>query len=157
MYFCVNSCFRCRVKKVDFLSTAHAPARTTAAHRQAVEDEVAGKNTGGRPVVTWHPQTKEMVPGPASKFYESGRKRAGCHQVYNAFWAIQGFCIYQMCMRDPMHQMDKGVIVQLLKAILHLYYEQVEVVIGQAGLAAKKLTARLTAALGSRADSYGRK
>ena len=34
------------------LSTAHAPARTTAAHRQAVEDEVAGKNTGGRPVVT---------------------------------------------------------------------------------------------------------
>jgi hypothetical protein len=47
--------------------------------------------------------------------------------------------------------------VQLLKAILHLYYEQVEVVIGQAGLAAKKLTARLTAALGSRADSYGRK
>ena len=36
-------------------------------------------------------------------------------------------------MRDPMHQMDKGVIVQLLKAILHLYYEQVESVMGEAG------------------------
>ena len=139
------------------MSTVHAELRTTTAHRQAVDDEVAGKHTGGRPVVTWHPQTKEMVPGPASMYYESGRKRAGCHLVYNAFWAIQGFCIYQMCMRDPMHQMDKGVIVQLLKAILRLYYEQVESVIGEAGLAAKKLTARLKAALGSRTDSAGRK
>ena len=142
---------------MDFLSTDNAPARTTTAHRQAVDDEVAGNNTGGRPVVTWHPQTKEMVPGPASKYYESGRKRAGCHLVFNAFWAIQVFCIYQMCMRDPMHQMDKGVIVQLLKAILHLYHEQVESVMGQAGLAAKKMTARLSAALGSRTDSAGRK
>jgi len=141
---------------MDFLSTVHAQARTTTAHRQAVDAEVAGNSTNGRPVVTWHPQTKEMVPGPASRFYESGRKRAGCHLVYNAFWAIQGFCIYQMCMRDPMHQMDKGVIVQLLKAILHLYYEQVESVMGEAGLAAKKLTTRLSAALGSRTDSAGR-
>jgi len=142
---------------MDFLSTDNAPARTTTAHRQAVDAEVAGNSTNGRPVVTWHPQTKEMVPGPASKYYESGRKRAGCHLVFNAFWAIQGFCIYQMCMRDPMHQMDKGVIVQLLKAILHLYHEQVESVMGQAGLAAKKMTARLSAALGSRTDSAGRK
>ena len=138
---------------MDFLSTDNAPARTTTAHRQAVDDEVAGNNTGGRPAVTW----QEIVPGPASKYYESGRKRAGCHLVFNAFWAIQGFCIYQMCMRDPMHQMDKGVIVQLLKAILHLYHEQVESVMGQAGLAAKKMTARLSAALGSRTDSAGRK
>jgi len=122
-----------------------------------VEDEVAGNYTGGRPVVTWHPQTKEMVPGPASRFYQSSRLRAGCHLVYNAFWAIQGFCIYQMCMRDPMHQVDKGVIVQLLKSILRLYSEQVESVLGKAGLAAKKLTARLTAALGSRTDKAGRK
>ena len=62
-----------------------------------------------------------------------------------------------MCMRDPMHQMDKGVIVQLLKAILQLYYEKVELVIGKTGLASKKLTARLSAALGSRTDSVGRK
>ena len=129
---------------MDFLSTVHAQARNTTAHRQAVDAEVAaGNSTNGRPVVTWHPQTKEMVPGPASKYYESGRKRAGCHLLFNAFWAIQGFCIYQMCMRDPMHQMDKGVIVQLLKAILHLYYEQVESVMGEAGLAAKTLTTRL--------------
>jgi len=60
-------------------------------------------------------------------------------------------------MRDPMHQVDKGVIVQLLKSILRLYSEQVESVLGKAGLAAKKLTARLTAALGSRTDKAGRK
>ena len=58
-------------------------------------------------------------------------------------------------MRDPMHQVDKGVIVQLLKSILRLYSEQVESVLGKAGLAAKKLTARLTAALGSRTDKAG--
>ena len=57
-----------------------------------------------------------------------------------------------MCMLDPMHQVDKEVIVQLLKSILRLYSEQVESVLGKAGLAAKKLTARLTAALGSRTD-----
>ena len=134
------------------MSTADAQARTTAAHRQAVEDEVAGNYTGGRPVVTWHPQTKEMVPGPASRYYNSSRLRAGCHLVYNAFWAIQGFCIYQLCMLDPMHQVEKGVI-----AILRLYSEQVESVLGKAGLAAKKLTSRLTAALGSRTDKAGRK
>jgi len=139
------------------LSTADAQERTTASHRRAVEDEVAGKNTRDSPVVTWHPQTKEMVPGPAVRYYNSSRLRAGCHLVYNAFWAIQGFCIYQMCMRDPMHQVDKGVIVQLLKSILRLYSEQVESVLGKAGLAAKKLTARLTAALGSRTDKAGRK
>ena len=59
--------------------------------------------------------------------------------------------------QEKVFVLDKGVIVQLLKAILHLYHEQVESVMGQAGLAAKKMTARLSAALGSRTDSAGRK
>ena len=62
-----------------------------------------------------------------------------------------------MCTRDPMHQIDKGVIVTLLKAILRLYAEQIESVMNNAGSAAKKLTERLIKALGARTDAAGRR
>ena len=84
--------------------------------------------------------------GASLTYYNSSRLRAGCHLVYNTFWAIQGFFIYQMCMWDPMHQVDNAVIVQHVKSIVRLFSEQVESVLGKAGLASKNMTARLTAA-----------
>ena len=56
-----------------------------------------------------------------------------------------------------MHQIDKGVIVTLLKAILLLYFEQIESVMNNARSAAKKLTERLNKALGARTDAAGRR
>ena len=131
-----------------------APARETQDMKQAVLDQAAGN---GRRVVNWDEETKKMTPGPSSGSYEASRKKAGCHLIWNAFWAINGFCIYQMCMRDPMHQIDKGVIVTLLKAILRLYFEQIDSVMNCAGSAAKKLTERLIKALGARTDAAGRR
>ena len=48
---------------------------------------------------------------------------AGARFLFNTFWLIQHFCVNLMYMRDPMHQIDSGIIVTFLKAILHQYRE----------------------------------
>ena len=47
-----------------------------------------------------------------------------------------------------MHQIDSGVIISFLKAILRKFRECVEISLGIAGAAAKKLTQRLCRLLG---------
>jgi hypothetical protein len=44
-----------------------------------------------------------------------------------------------MLLRDPMHQIDLGAIVHLIRAILRKFKECVEVALEKVGLAAKKL------------------
>ncbi len=46
--------------------------------------------------------------GPNTANYEVFRAHAGAHLVFNAFWKIQHFCVHQMLMRDPIHQIDFG-------------------------------------------------
>ena len=53
-----------------------------------------------------------------------------------------------MYMRDTMHQIDSGVIISFLKAILRKFRECVELPLGIAGAAAKKFTNRLQACMG---------
>ena len=60
-----------------------------------------------------------------------------------------------MYMRDPMHQIDSGVIVSFLKAILRKFRECVEIPLGIAGAAAKKLTQRLCRLLGKEKIASG--
>ena len=45
-----------------------------------------------------------------------------------------------MYMRDPMHQIDNGIIISFLKAILRKYRECVESTMDKIGLAAKEPT-----------------
>ena len=80
---------------------------------------------------------------PGAIHYESQRKKAGAHLFFNAFWLIPHFCVHLMYMRDPMHQIDNGIIITFLKAILRKYRECVESILDQIGLAATKLTSRL--------------
>ena len=122
--------------------------------KQAVLDKAAGN---GSLVVDWDAETKKMTQGQSSGSYEFALKKAGCHPIWNAFWIINGLCIFQMCMRDPIHEIDKGVLLTLLKTILRLYAEQIELVMSSAGSAAKKLTERLNKAFGSRTDAAGRR
>ncbi len=42
-----------------------------------------------------------------------------------------------MLMRDPMHQIDLGVIVHLIRAVLRKFKECVEIALDKVGLAAK--------------------
>ena len=87
--------------------------------------------------------------------YESQRKAAGAHLGFNAFWLIPHFCINMMYMRDTMHQIDHGVIISFLKAILRKYLECVETPLRCLGAAAAKLTARLTLLVGKRNSTSG--
>jgi hypothetical protein len=48
-----------------------------------------------------------------------------------------------MLMRDPMHQIDLGVILHLIRAILRKFKEVVEDVLRKPGLAASKMSARV--------------
>ncbi len=47
-----------------------------------------------------------------------------------------------MLMRDPMHQIDLGAIVYLIRAILRKFKECVEIALDKVGLAAKKIRQR---------------
>ena len=58
-------------------------------------------------------------------------------------------------MRDTMHQIDSGVIISFLKAILRKFRECVEIPLGIAGAAAKKLTNRLRRLLGKERTASG--
>jgi hypothetical protein len=90
-----------------------------------------------------------------ARFYESQRKKAGAHLFFNAFWLIPHFCINLMYMRDTMHQIDSGVIISFLKAILRKFRECVEIPLRIAGAAAGKLTSRLRMLLGREKTASG--
>ena len=60
-----------------------------------------------------------------------------------------------MYMRDTMHQIDNGVIISFLKAILRKFKECVEIPLKLAGAAAKKLTKRLRMLLGKEKTASG--
>ena len=92
-----------------------------------------------------------------AKHYESERKRAGAHLCFNAFWLIPHFCVNLMYWRDPMHQIDTGVIITFFKAILRKYFECVESFLKQPGLAAAKITSRLRLLLRKHTSSTGHK
>jgi hypothetical protein len=60
-----------------------------------------------------------------------------------------------MYMLDTMHQIDSGVIISFLKAILRKFRECVELPLGIAGAAADKLTNRLRKLLGRQKTASG--
>ena len=111
----------------------------------------------GEPVVDWGEAPHHVhSPGPNAANYERFRESAGAHLVFNAFWKIQHFCVHQMLMRDPMHQIDLGAIVHLIRAILRKFHECVEIALDQSGLAAKRLGQRLRLMLAQRNGSDSR-
>ncbi len=59
------------------------------------------------------------------------------------------FCVHQMLMKDSMYQIDLGVIVRLITAILKKYWECVLQYLadGKEGLVAQKLEQRFRAVL----------
>ena len=74
------------------------------------------------PVVEMGSDGKDSRPGPDSKSYERGRAKAGgFHLLFNAFWLVSTFCIFQMYMRDSLHQVDHGIILHVCRGILRLY------------------------------------
>jgi hypothetical protein len=116
------------------------------------------RGMGPGAVVQWNQDGSHVRPGPESSHYEAARGECGAHLLFNAFWTVANCCVHQLLMKDSMHQIDLGVIVRLIMAILRKYWEDVLQWLGDefAGLAAKKLQQRLCKVLERRTDQDGR-
>ena len=90
--------------------------------RKTVKTASAGIPGAGRPVVEFSNDGRTHTEGPAGRHYEQERSRAGCHLFFNAFWLVSNFCLFQMYMRDSLHQIDHGVIIHVLRGILRFFY-----------------------------------
>ena len=153
-------CHRCSVERADFLETIkRAPQKTTVQMRKRILSAAGGGHLTGRAkdqAVVELDEDGRRRAGPQFRSYDSSRQLAGGHLVRNAFWAVHGFCAYQMFMRDPMHQIDHGVIIFLFRAILWRYAETVEKQLRlPVGTAGRKLTQRLNMVLGKRRGEQG--
>ena len=141
--------------------------KTTSDKRAAVTAAATGdglRNIGLRgmgpgDVVQWNEDGSCVRPGPESIHYEAARAECGAHLLFNAFWAVANCCVHQLLMRDSMHQIDLGVIIRLIMAILRKYWECVLQFFeeGKEGLAAKKLSERLQKVLGRRTGQDGQR
>jgi hypothetical protein len=131
--------------------------KTTKERRSEITAAATGdglRNLGmqrmlGGDVVQWNEDGSCVRPGPQSKHYEAARSECSAHLLFNAFWSVLHCCVHQLLMKDPLHQIDLGVICRLIMAILKKYWECVLQFLpeGSEGLAAKKLQERLCAVL----------
>ena len=171
------NCHRCTVCRGHFLSGDHYPAKSTLKRKSEITSVAGGagiiypvgkrQRTGpgpaqgrrptGAAVVTWDADGSNVRPGPAAASYEPARKTCKAHLLFNAFWLIPFFCVHQMLMRDPKHQIDLGVILHHIKAILRKYKECVEDILGITGKAAAKLGSRLQNMLKRREGANGQR
>ena len=108
------------------------------------------------PVVNWgDSENPTHSAGTNSIHYDAFRSLCNAHLIFNAFWSIPHFCVHQMLMRDPMHQVDLGVIVHLIKAILRKFRESVETALKIPGRAARRLKERVDLMLAKRKGPDG--
>ena len=106
----------------EFLNTSQIwPAKTTAKVKAAVMKAAAGEGGAAEAVVVLGDGVTRTMPGPKAVRYEAGRAAAGAHLLFNAFWLCSSFCIFQMYMRDSLHQIDHGIIIHVLRGILRLF------------------------------------
>ena len=141
--------------------------KTTSDRRAAITAAASGdglRNIGLRgmglgDVVQWNADGSCVRPGPESSHYEAGRAECGAHLLFNAFWAVSNCCVHQLLMRYSMHQIDLGVIIRLIMAMLKKYWLCVLQFLkeGSEGLAAKKLFTRLQKVLGRRTGQDGQR
>ena len=123
MQYCTGGCHRCVCPQRDYLDVSKTfKAKTTSDIKKKVQAAAAGESGKGRPVVEFSDDGQHTKAGPAAASYENFRKKAGSHLFFNAFWLISSFCVFQMYMRDFLHQVDHGIIIHVLRAILRLFH-----------------------------------
>jgi hypothetical protein len=158
-------CHRCSARKGDFSSADfQGTIKSTVARRTAISRAASGvdlpdclRGVTADPIVDWGGDGSVHRPGPNSAHYEDGRQRCGAHLVFNAFWLLPHFCVYQMLMRDSLHTIDLGIIVTLIRAILRCFFECVEHHLNIEGQAAAKLEKRFRMVLNRRTGPDGQR
>ena len=120
---CLGGCHRCECPSKSYLDTdTHFRSKSTARVKKTVMAAAAGIPGAGRPVVQFCHNGRQHTEGPAVRDYEREHRRSGFHLFFSTFWMISTFCLFQMHMRDSLHQIDHGVIIHVLRAILRLFY-----------------------------------
>jgi hypothetical protein len=119
-------CHRCTCPIKDFLDTTKTwPAKTTQLLKESVLTQAAQCTARGAvpgPVVQIAEDGMSCTPGPNAAHYEASRSAAGAHLLFNGFWLVTNFCIFQMYMRDSLHQIDHGILIHVLRGILRLFF-----------------------------------
>ncbi len=146
---------------MNFLSSAVYQTKTVTTRRAQIMEAAKGTNRCRRgmrlgSVVDWGAKPTHS-PGPNSSHYEAFRTLCNAHLVLNAFWSIPHFCVHQMLMRDPMHQVDLGAIIHLIRAILRKFEECVETALNIPGRAASRLQERFKLMLSKRKGADGQR
>ena len=122
-WYFAGGCHRCACPPRDYLDVSRTfSAKNTADHKKKVLAAAAGETGKGSQVVDFSDDGQCTKAGPAAASYEKCRKTAGTHLVFNAFWLISSFCVFQMYMRDSLHQVDHGIVIHVLRAILRLFH-----------------------------------
>ena len=95
-------------------------SKTTARVKKTVKAGSAGIPWADRPVVEFSNDGRTHTEGPAGRHYKQKHTRAGFYLFFNVFWIVSNFFLFQMYMRDSLHQIDHGVNFHVLRGILHL-------------------------------------
>jgi hypothetical protein len=118
-----GGCHRCDCPTESFLDTDKVfKSKTTARVKKTVQAAAAGIPGAGRPVVEFSSDGRKHTQGPDARHYDREHKRCGFHLFFNAFWLVSNFCLFQMYMRDSLHQIDHGIVIHVLRGILRLFY-----------------------------------
>jgi hypothetical protein len=120
-------------------------AVTAAASGDGLRTLGMRQRMGRGPVVQWTDDGTCIRPGSESSHCEAGR--ADCGKLLS-----RQCCVHQLLLRDSMHQIDLGVFILLIMAILRKYWDDVLQFLkdGSDGLEAKKLQERLCKLLARR-------
>ena len=102
--------------------TKFSRLRQQPGSKKTVLAAAAGIPGAGRPVVEFSSDGRKHTQGPDARHYDREHKRCGFHLFFNAFWLISNFCLFQMYMRDSLHQIDHGIVIHVLRGILRLFY-----------------------------------
>jgi hypothetical protein len=122
----IDACPRKDVLDTSKLWLSKTTKKMKASNLQAASGHDGPRNDS-EPLVELEDDGKSSRPGPArpgAKSYERGRTAAGGHLLFNVFWLIPTFCIFQMYMRDSLHQVDHGIVIHVLRGILRLFFSK---------------------------------
>jgi hypothetical protein len=81
-----------------------------------------GPGNDSEPLIELKDDGKSSRPGSGAKYYERGRAAAGGHLLFNTYWLVSTFCIFQIYMRDSLHQVDHDIIIHVLRGIIRLFF-----------------------------------
>ena len=72
--------------------------------------DAGGPDVDAAAVVEMEDDGKSCRSGPDAYHCECSRVNAGAHLLFNAFWRVSNFYIFQLYMRDSLHHVHYGTV-----------------------------------------------